>query len=48
MKQFLKLGVIGSGSWAIALVKIITDHGYQVNWWIRNEEALAYIQKKKA
>ncbi|GAC1419327.1 MAG: NAD(P)H-dependent glycerol-3-phosphate dehydrogenase [Flavisolibacter sp.] len=47
MEQFLKVGVIGNGSWATALVKIITDHGYKVNWWIRNEDSLAYIQTRR-
>ena len=42
----LKFGVIGSGSWATALVKILSDNERSVNRWVRNESSLAYIQKR--
>jgi glycerol-3-phosphate dehydrogenase (NAD(P)+) len=42
-----KFGVIGSGSWATALVKILTDNKLHTGWWIRNEETLKYVNEKK-
>jgi glycerol-3-phosphate dehydrogenase (NAD(P)+) len=43
MAQF---GVVGNGSWATALVKILTDNGQPVHWWVRNTASIAHIQKR--
>lgn len=45
MKNLKHLTVIGGGSWATALVRIFSDSGVHVTWYLRSPEAVANIKK---
>ncbi len=40
-----KIGVLGGGSWATAIVKILTENLATVNWWMRDKECADHIKK---
>jgi len=47
MVRKFKIGVIGSGSWATALVYILTVKRYNINWLVRKQENINYIKEFK-
>jgi len=40
------IAVIGGGSWATALVKIVSKEHHKVWWWMRDEDSVAHIKEK--
>ena len=40
-----KVTVLGGGSWATALIKILTENNVKVKWWMRDNDAVAHIKK---
>lgn len=40
-----QIAVIGGGSWATALVKILSETNEYVGWWMRDEESVMHVKR---
>lgn len=47
MKNNVKFAVLGGGSWATAIVKMMTENADIVNWYMRNTDAIDHIKKQR-
>jgi len=45
MSKQPKIAVLGGGSWATAIVKMLTENLDKVGWYMRNEQAIEHIKK---
>jgi len=43
--QGKNIGVLGGGSWATAIVKMLCNNQERVTWWMRNEEAVDHLAR---
>lgn len=39
------ISVVGGGSWATAIIKVLTDHHEHIGWWVRSAETAQHIQE---
>ncbi len=47
MKKIPVVGVIGGGSWATAMIKVLQENLSHVNWFIRSKKNVEFIHKNK-
>jgi len=47
MNKELRFAVLGGGSWATAIVKMLSENLEQITWYMRNEDAVRHIRTQK-
>lgn len=46
-QEEVQIAMIGGGSWATALIKILSEQKTRVHWWLRDQEAVRHIRKHR-
>ncbi|MDO6471265.1 NAD(P)H-dependent glycerol-3-phosphate dehydrogenase [Maribacter sp. 1_MG-2023] len=47
MNENAKFAVLGGGSWATAIVKMLTNNQEKIGWYMRNTDAIEHIKTQK-
>ena len=47
MSETHKIAVIGGGTWATAIVKMLCNNAPEIHWWIRSQPVIDHIKKHK-
>ena len=47
MSQKPKVAILGGGSWATAIIKMLLENVDEINWYMRSKEKIKFIKEHK-